>query len=194
MKKRTVLISSLAAVVSAALAIGGTAAYFTSQPAPVTNTFTVGNVEIELAEETWDNSGKAVAEHMVPGETASKDPVVKNTGINPCYVRLSVTGVTVENGIITAPDGFAIKGATLGTGPDHWTYDNGYFYYNSTLPASAATSALFTGVSMENDATEGNVNAFDMVITAQAVQCEGGFAPDGDFLASAKAAFSAQIS
>lgn len=50
-------------------AIGGTLAWLTSTPDPVTNTFTVGNIEIDLTE-TYDDF------KMVPGCTINKDPVV----------------------------------------------------------------------------------------------------------------------
>lgn len=205
MKKRTLLFSSIAAVLAAALAIGGTAAYFTNQTAPVTNTFTVGGIKIELVEDTWKNAtggtpaGEAVADKMAPGETANKDPVVRNTGVSPCYVRLKVTGVTCDGSTIDAPNGFLIGGANLGTDTDKWTYWDGYFYYNRTLEGATDTETdstvpLFTSVSIASTAREGDVAPFNMVIAAEAVQCEGGFEPDdGDFIDSAVNAFTAQM-
>ncbi len=204
MKKRTILFSSLAAILAVALAIGGTAAYFTSKTTAVTNTFTVGGITIELVENTWQNvtdgapAGKDVAEKMMPGQTANKDPVVRNTGASPCYVRLKVTGITCDGATIKAPNGFSIGGAKLGSGNDEWTYHEGYFYYNRTLAGvngadTDSTAPLFTSVSIASSAVEGDVAGFDMVIVAEAVQCEGGFEPGSDFVASAVSAFSAQM-
>lgn len=204
MKKRTILFSSMAAILAAALAIGGTAAYFTSKTAPVTNTFTVGGITIELVENTWENgigeapAGKTVAQKMAPGETANKDPVVRNTGVSPCYVRLEVTGVTCDGTTIEAPAGFTIGGAKLGTESNEWTYRDGYFYYNRTLAGANGTAIdstvpLFTSVGIAPTAVEGDVERFDMVIMAEAVQCEGGFEPGSSFIDSAVNAFTAQM-
>ncbi len=204
MKRRTLLFSSIAAVLAAALAIGGTAAYFTSKTKEVTNIFTVGGITIELVENLWNNAtssapaGKDVAVNMAPGETANKDPLVRNTGVSPCYVRLKVKGITCEDNTIAAPEGFAIGGAKLGTGTDEWTYWDGYFYYNRILAGKTdaltdSTVPLFTSVSMDEDAVEGRVSGFEMVIMAEAVQCEGGFEPDGDFITSAVEAFTSQM-
>lgn len=49
--------------------IGGTLAWLTATTGPVTNTFTVGNVDIDLTETTTDYK-------MVPGNTIDKDPKV----------------------------------------------------------------------------------------------------------------------
>lgn len=204
MKKRTILLSLLAPTLAAALAIGGTVAYFTSRTAPVTNTFTVGGITIELIENAWDNAtggkpaGKEVAQKMAPGETASKDPVVRNTGVSPCYVRLQVTGVTCDGKNIDAPGAFVIEGAKLDSSDDSWTYLDGYFYYNRILNGASGdeidqTVPLFTAVSLPSSTVEGDAKGFDMVIVAEAVQCEGGFEPGSDFIASAVSAFAAQM-
>lgn len=55
-------------------AIGGTLAWLTDDTDPVTNTFTVGNIEIDL-DESDDLDLK-----MVPGKTLLKDPVVTVKG------------------------------------------------------------------------------------------------------------------
>lgn len=62
-------------------AIGGTLAWLTSTPDPVTNTFTVGNIEIEL-DESDDLDLK-----MIPGKTLLKDPIVTvKEGSEPSWV------------------------------------------------------------------------------------------------------------
>lgn len=50
-------------------AIGGTLAWLTDDTDPVTNTFTVGNIEIDLGETTTDYK-------MIPGNDIAKDPKV----------------------------------------------------------------------------------------------------------------------
>lgn len=83
MKKKVVV-----SVVSAALVLGGaiagTLAWLTDETDPVVNTFTVGNVDITLAETTEDYK-------MVPGYTIAKDPTVTvEAGSEDCYLFVKV--------------------------------------------------------------------------------------------------------
>lgn len=79
MKKKNLIITSS---VLAALAIaGGAFAFFTSTQT-ATNTFTVGNVEIELTEPSWDPEVKPV---VTPGQVIAKDPTITNTGTIDAY-------------------------------------------------------------------------------------------------------------
>ena len=67
MKKK--LMTVLALVLVIAMSVAGTVAYLTHITAPITNTFTVGNIDIGLAETMTDFK-------MVPGCDIAKDPVV----------------------------------------------------------------------------------------------------------------------
>ena len=68
MKKRTLALI-LALVLVFGAAVGGTIAYLTDTTGPITNTFTVGNINIGLAETATDFK-------MVPGCDITKDPKV----------------------------------------------------------------------------------------------------------------------
>ena len=68
MKK--VLIIALAALLLVGATIGGTYAWLMDKTTPITNTFTVGNVDITLAETT------GTSYKMVPGNTITKDPTL----------------------------------------------------------------------------------------------------------------------
>ena len=67
MKKK--LMTVLALVLVIAMSVAGTYAYLTHITDPITNTFTVGNIDISLAETTADYK-------MVPGCNIAKDPKV----------------------------------------------------------------------------------------------------------------------
>ena len=67
MKKK--LMTVLALVLVIAMSVAGTIAYLTDTTAPITNTFTVGNIDIDLAETKTDFK-------MVPGCDIAKDPKV----------------------------------------------------------------------------------------------------------------------
>lgn len=73
MKKKTILVAAIAVMLVAALVVGGTLAYFTDKTETVKNTFTVGNVGIDLTETEWD----AKADHtLVPGKSYGKNPTI----------------------------------------------------------------------------------------------------------------------
>lgn len=71
--KRKMIVSATAAVLVLCCAIGGTLAWLTDKTDPVVNTFTVGDVNIALAETT------GTTYKMVPGCTIDKDPTVTVT-------------------------------------------------------------------------------------------------------------------
>ena len=83
MKKRTLALL-LALVLVFGAAVGGTIAYLTDTTDPVTNTFTVGKVDITLTETfntdtNNDQKNDAWQAQLIPGTTYAKDPVVTVT-------------------------------------------------------------------------------------------------------------------
>lgn len=101
MKKSTkTVLTLLCAAALIAASVFGTYAYLTSKDA-VTNTFTVGNVEIKLDEAKVDTNGtpttpaervKANNYHLSPGHEYTKDPTVTVlAGSDACYIRMVVT-------------------------------------------------------------------------------------------------------
>lgn len=73
MKKKTILVAAIAVMLVAALVVGGTLAYFTDKSDAKVNTFTVGNVKINLTETAWD----ANADHtLVPDKFYDKNPTI----------------------------------------------------------------------------------------------------------------------
>ena len=67
MKKKLMTVLALVLVIT--MSVAGTVAYLTHITDPITNTFTVGNIDISLAETTADYK-------MVPGCNIAKDPKV----------------------------------------------------------------------------------------------------------------------
>ena len=111
-KIRRILLLLACAVLLVSLSVGATLAYLTSTKT-VTNTFTVGKVDIKLDEAPVDpETGKAKADVartetgntevvMVPGRLIDKDPTVTVLkGSEDCYVRVKVT-VDVSEGFNT---------------------------------------------------------------------------------------------
>lgn len=82
MKKKITLLLSLALAV--AIGIGGTLAWLTDKTESKVNTFTVGNIDIDLTETTTNYK-------MVPGQTIAKDPkVTVKAGSEACWLFVKI--------------------------------------------------------------------------------------------------------
>lgn len=86
---RTVSIKIAALIAAIVLVIGctagGTVAWLVSKPDPITNVFTVGNINAELAE-------TATAFKIVPGVNITKDPVATvKAKSEDCYLFVQLT-------------------------------------------------------------------------------------------------------
>ena len=83
--KKKIVICALSIAVIICCAVGGTFAWLTTQTGEVKNTFTIGNIDITLAETTSDFK-------MIPGESIAKDPVVTvKAGSEACWLFVKVT-------------------------------------------------------------------------------------------------------
>lgn len=101
MKKSVkILVCCLLVALIVAASVLGTLAYLTASDT-VTNTFTVGQVDIKLDEAKVDEEGKAVAGadrvqtnayHLLPGLTYAKDPMVTvQPNSEESYIRMILT-------------------------------------------------------------------------------------------------------
>ncbi len=83
--KKKIAISIVAVALVLCCAIGGTLAWLTDKTGPVTNTFTVGDINIDLTETEREYK-------MVPGNTIAKDPkVTVKANSEDCYLFVKVT-------------------------------------------------------------------------------------------------------
>lgn len=156
MNKKKILTAVLAVCLVAAMTVGATLAYFTSKTEDVVNTFTVGNVDIDLTEPSWNpDDGK----DLQPGAVVKKDPKITNTGVGDGYVMIQVTGmdamvdfsaeydaanwtlVDADGNVLPVPAGNALV--------------DGYYVYNKgALAPGTSTPALFSEVVFNEDAAE----------------------------------------
>lgn len=142
----------LCAVLLVGASVAGTVAYLTSQD-EVVNTFTVGQVAIELHEtdeETRENGTVGLNLHLLPGVPVDKDPTVTvKKGSEDSYVRLNVkvsdveklkaafegltyTGVHGENLSYVTNDMFNLHLIIEGWEAEDWafeSYDNGVYEF-----------------------------------------------------------------
>lgn len=88
MKKKTILVAAIAVMLVAALVVGGTLAYFTDKTEAKKNTFTVGNVAIDLKEPSWKEDESHT---LLPGARYAKDPTITvKEGSQDAYVFLEI--------------------------------------------------------------------------------------------------------
>ena len=89
MKARSkALLLTLCAVLLVAVSVPGTMAYLTSKTQVITNTFTVGNINIELTETKPENQQAKI----IPGVDIEKDPkVTVNPNSEACYLFVKIT-------------------------------------------------------------------------------------------------------
>lgn len=188
---KKILAVACAMALSAAIAVGGTLAYLTSQDS-VTNTFTVGNVKIVLdeadtdqdentADATISGRDKANDYKLYPGKDYIKDPTITVAQKDDAYGHNSDSEdcwlfVKVENGI----EGIEAEGATTiaaQMAANGWTaldgVDNVYWHEVVSAGAEVEIFASFQiAGTVDNDTLADYADA-QIVVTAYAVQAEG---------------------
>lgn len=191
MKKKVLTIALSVALIAAAVT-GATLAFFTDAKT-AENTFTVGNVAIILDEApveriadefgiaewvTDDGSERITAntyEKVYPGAVLPKDPIVWNTGASPAYVRVKVVilnaaqwGLDDVSAILNGLNmtDWTLDGTQSSEGAVTLTYS-----YNTVLAAGSDTGALFTAVSIPDEAEA--LENFKINLMAEAIQAEG---------------------
>lgn len=194
--KSKALLLSLCAVLLVVASVMGTMAYLTSSDT-VTNTFTVGKVEIKLDETDVTNPTgprvQANSYRLLPGLTYTKDPTVTvKAGSELSYVKMTVTFTKAkELDAIFALNGGADmtsifngydstnwidKGNTEDTDTNTRTYE---FWYKETVDARTADvvlDALFDSITVPGSITKEQLKTIDgmtITVNAYAIQADG---------------------
>lgn len=197
MKKKNILTLVLALVLVAALAVGGTLAYFTDTD-EAGNTFTMGNVNINLKESddegaTWEENGLTYGNVLPGNEEKKMARVTVETGSADCYVmvKVEVVPTTVFNPDtgtgFTQEDVNALYAAVrTAIGTTNWTVtpaEGGPLQcvYNGTATAGQDLD-LFTTITIPIDFGN-NVagQAFSINLTAYAIQSDNVTLDDVDW-------------
>ena len=138
--------------------IGGVSAYLTDFD-KAENQFTVGKVSIEVDEPNWHEDEQTKIE---PGKEISKDPQIKNTGVNDAFVYLEVSipmaevEAALEDGSKVARKNqelFSFQASTNWTKLSSKKNGNNQVYtyaYNEILQPEQTTEALFDSVKFLN--------------------------------------------
>ena len=201
MKTRSkALLLMLCAVLLVAATIFGTMAYLTSTDT-VTNTFTVGKVNIKLDEAKANPDGtlvegaervKANSYKLLPGHTYNKDPMVTVLGgSESSYVKMTVTfSKANELDAIFAPDGADMLKIFNGYDATKWTYKGNTkdetantrtyeFWYKEAVAAptaDVALDALFDSITVPGEITNeqlATIEGMTITVNAYAIQADG---------------------
>lgn len=170
---KKILALLLCAALLVVASVAGTLAYLSDNDT-ATNTFTVGNVEIELKEfevnkQTGEQTQIQVDNledlELVPGRTIKKNPFILVDGNSEdCWLF-----VKIENNL---GDAITITGLT------NWIPvegHSGYYQYKTTV-AAGANIPVFESITVATEKTYAELNGINnknIVITAYAVQAEG---------------------
>lgn len=193
MKKSKAILMALCAVLLVAASVMGTLAYLTSTDS-VTNTFTVGKVEITLDEADVNADGTPVQGadrvdaneyHLLPGHTYAKDPIVHvDADSEDCYLFVKVVNEIAaieEKGTTEAPATTTVAAQMAAKG---WKAVDGqtgvYVYTNKTENPVAveggANVTVFEKFVIDdnvNNTTLAGYNNKTITVTAYAVQADG---------------------
>lgn len=175
-----VFVSLLALVLVLGCAVGGTIAWLTAETDTVTNTFTVGDINIDLTETfntdtNNDGTNDAWQAKLIPGFNYTKDPEVSvAAGSEDCYLFVKFE----EN---NNPSTYLTYTSTL-TAANGWTQGDGTnipanVWYRKVMASDTTRSwELLSGntISVKESLTKDNMPATGatpkLVYTAYAVQ------------------------
>lgn len=197
MKARNkILLLALCMAALIAVSVLGTMAYLTSTKT-VTNTFTVGKVEITLDETKVNPDGSAVTGEdggrkeegntykLLPGHTYTKDPMVTVIkGSEKSYIKMTVA-INKSSSLdkIFSPDGAKLMDIFTGYNATNWLYKGNTvsndtrtyeFWYKDVVDASAAKEdialdALFDSITVPETITGEQLETIGgMTITVKA--------------------------
>ena len=134
-----------------------------------TNVVTSGDIRLQIHEKTADGSDfPAEGVYVIPGDIVSKQVTVENVCTHPFYLRVKLVG-GATNQALTPEE--CLK---LDIDTNHWTYADGYYYYNQILQPGKTTPALFTQVEIVGDKVDRSHigSTLSLVVNAYAVQSE----------------------
>ncbi len=164
--KKTI-ITIIATVLVCCTVMGGTLAYLMDKTTTITNTFTVGNVDIDLTEE---NEGPY---KMIPGSTITKDPeITVKKGSEACYVFVKIEETATASDILSWT--IATGWTQLKDGSDQDIA--GVFYRTQAAIAENGVDAIYSvfqndQVTVDSDLSAStNTSNCKITITGYAVQ------------------------
>ena len=157
MKKKSLLLVA-GIVLMLTIAIGGTIAYIVTNTDSVVNTFTPGDVPIEIDEKTEGG--------------VKSDVTIKNTGTVPAYIRakIIVTWKNAQGEVSGTPVQASDYSMIINTAD--WTKAaDGFYYYKESVEATGKTTNLIE--SCTRSVTPPDDYDLSVEIIAESIQADG---------------------
>lgn len=123
------------------------------------NAFRVGGNQVSVIEDFLP------PEKLKPGAQFRKKVTVKNTGLNPCKVRI----------MANFSDSSIADLAEVDFNTKDWEYKgDGYYYYRHELNHGDETECLFSSVKIKDDAPVEMLKDFEIIIYVESINEESG--------------------
>ena len=188
LRNRRIALTVCLMLVVMVASIGGTVAWLTAKTDPVVNTFTYGDINIDLYEHNYDASTNSLGTtevknvedyKIIPGVNLPKDPTVKvKAGSEACWLFVKVEAENWPTFTGDAKISYAVK-----TGTDGWTALEGHagVYYREVGAVTQDTPFKVLAddlVTVSENLTKEEVgtlkeNQPKLTFTAYAVQKDG---------------------
>ena len=127
-KRSTALLASLLLLLTCL--VGTTVAYLFDVSSPIINIFTPSAVSCQVNEESFENDVKA-------------DVYITNTSNIPAYIRAAIVITWQDHdGNVYAVSPVSGQDYEIEINGTDWTYEGGYYYYKSDVPANGDTTPL----------------------------------------------------
>jgi len=177
---KKVLVLLLCAVILIGASIAGTVAYLTDSDNVVTNTFTVGKVEITMVETKVDLYGVALTGDdagtndgnkykLIPGHTYTKDPTI-TVGANSedCYILVKIANGLGTDAELNMSDSWA-KVSETGN-ESVWVYGTAD---DPTSVSANGTVTPFDNFTFGTEADPTEYEEAEIIVTGYAIQADG---------------------
>lgn len=190
LRNRRIALTVCLMLVVMVASIGGTVAWLTAKTAPVVNTFTYGDINIDLYEHNYDASTNSLGTtkvknvedyKIIPGVNLPKDPTVEvKANSEACWLFVKVEAENWPTFTGDAKISYAVK-----TGEGGWTQGDGTnipanVYYRAVGATTADTHfEVLDGnkVTVRNTLTKEDIKGITakptLTFTAYAIQQEG---------------------
>ena len=159
-RKKGILLLA-AAMLILVCGVGGTLAYLVTQAGPVENTFVPGKVTSVVNEPGWQN-----------GNNTKSDVTISNPGNVSAYIRAAIVVTWQDEAGNTMPQApVAGTDYDMNFGSDWKVGNDGFYYYNSIVPAGGATKNLINSCTSTGTYDDGRKLSVEVI--GSAIQVEG---------------------
>ena len=139
--KKTIL-TIVCTILICTCVMGTTLAYLVDKTDPIKNTFTVGDINIELKETKGEGTDYAKSFKMIPGSTLAKDPIITlKAGSEPCYIFVKIEKSENFDNFMT----YVIYGDSVWQKIESGTNYDVYYTTSNSIPNADVTYQILAG-------------------------------------------------